>query len=175
MCPACSEPIPDPSSNTGSAATARFAIPRVVYAGFWLRAIAFLIDYILFGTFVTFAILVPMLRHAGIAFDDPRLLQITTQSRQILAINLAAAMAGWLYWALMESSPWQATLGKRILGLRVTNLNGGRISFARASGRHFGKALSSLIFLFGFVMAGLTERKQALHDLIAGCLVVRKF
>jgi uncharacterized RDD family membrane protein YckC len=173
-CPSCGETIPDPSSNTGHTPAARFAIAPVVYAGFWLRAVAFLIDYVLFGTLVSFVILLPMMERAGISFDDPRLLQFTGQSRQILAVNLATIMAGWLYWALMESSPWQATLGKRIVGLRVTDLAGGRISFARASGRHFGKAISSLTLLFGFVMAGLTEKKQALHDIIAGCLVVKR-
>jgi uncharacterized RDD family membrane protein YckC len=173
-CPSCGETIPDPSSSPGTSATARFAIPRVVYAGFWRRALAFLIDYISFGTLVSFAVLVPLLKRAGISLDDPRLLQLTGQNRQILAVNLAAAMAGWLYWALMESSPWQATLGKRIVGLRVTDLAGRRISFARASGRHFGKAISSLPLLLGFVMAGFTEKKQALHDMMAGCLVVEK-
>jgi uncharacterized RDD family membrane protein YckC len=80
----------------------------------------------------------------------------------------------WLYFALMESSTWQATLGKKALGLEVTDLEGKRIGFGRASGRFFGKILSVLILWIGFIMAGFTEKKQALHDMLAGTLVIRK-
>jgi uncharacterized RDD family membrane protein YckC len=74
----------------------------------------------------------------------------------------------------MESSPQQATLGKMALGLKVTDLQGERLSFARATGRYFGKIVSSLILFVGFMMAGWTEKKQALHDIMAGTLVVKK-
>jgi uncharacterized RDD family membrane protein YckC len=83
-------------------------------------------------------------------------------------------MVSWLYWALLESSRWQATLGKKMLGLQVTDLEGRRISFARATGRYFGKVISTLLLLVGFAMAGFTEKKQALHDMIASCLVLKK-
>ncbi|SRR6266851_3543753 len=78
-----------------------------------------------------------------------------------------------IYEAVMESSPRQATLGKMAFGLTVTDVNGNRISFARATGRHFAKYISSLIFLVGYIIAGFTARKQALHDMIAGTLVQR--
>ena len=83
-------------------------------------------------------------------------------------------MLNWLYYAFLESSSWQGTLGKKALGLEVTDLQGRRISFARASGRFFGKFISVMILLIGFIMAGFTARKQALHDILAGCLVIRK-
>jgi uncharacterized RDD family membrane protein YckC len=83
-------------------------------------------------------------------------------------------MMSWIYYALLESSVWQATIGKKLLGLRVTDLAGNRISFARASGRFFGKILSGMILGIGFLMAGFTQRKQALHDILAGCLVLRQ-
>jgi uncharacterized RDD family membrane protein YckC len=83
-------------------------------------------------------------------------------------------VAQWLYFALLESSSWQGTLGKKALGLIVTDMMGRRISFARATGRHFAKIISGMILLIGYLMAGFTERKQALHDMIAGCLVFRK-
>ncbi len=105
---------------------------------------------------------------AGIPVDNPWTL-LTGNSRQILAINLLLTMTSWLYWALMESSRWRATLGKKILGLEVTDLEGRRISFARATVRYFGK-----IIFVGFIMVAFTEKKQALHDIIAGCLVVKK-
>jgi len=72
----------------------------------------------------------------------------------------------------MESSPQQGTLGKMALRLKVVDLQGNRISFARASARHFAK-LISLIFFIGYIMAGFTERKQALHDMIAETRVLR--
>ncbi len=79
----------------------------------------------------------------------------------------------WLYEAFMESSSYQATLGKMIFGMKVTDLNGNRISFGRATGRHFAKWLSGLILCIGYMMVGFTERKQGLHDMLAGTLVRR--
>lgn len=84
-------------------------------------------------------------------------------------VNIVCA---WLYEALMMSSQWQATLGKRALGIVVTDENGGRISFARATGRHFATWISLLLFI-GYLMQPFTPKKQALHDMIAGTLVVR--
>jgi len=87
----------------------------------------------------------------------------------------AAVVMVWLYYAGMESSVYQGTLGKMALGLMVTDLEGRRITFGRASGRYFAKIISGLIPLgIGYAMAGFTEKKQALHDMIASCLVLRK-
>jgi uncharacterized RDD family membrane protein YckC len=84
-------------------------------------------------------------------------------------------VGSWLYFAMMESSSWQATLGKRALSIEVTDLAGQRVSFGRASGRHFSKIITNLIPLFiGYILAGFTEKKQAIHDMIASCLVLRK-
>jgi uncharacterized RDD family membrane protein YckC len=74
----------------------------------------------------------------------------------------------------MESSTSQATIGKMLMGIKVTDMNGHRISFARASGRFFGKALSKLIVYIGFIMAAFTEKKQGLHDILAKTLVINK-
>ncbi len=78
----------------------------------------------------------------------------------------------WLYHAVMESSAKQATLGKLLLQIRVTDSNGQRISFGKATARHFSKILSTSLLFIGFMMAGWTKKKQALHDKVAGCLVV---
>ncbi|WP_266158448.1 RDD family protein [Dyella silvatica] len=78
----------------------------------------------------------------------------------------------WLYFALCESSVWQATLGKRALSIRVTDLHGARISLPRALGRYPAKFLSSFIFGIGFLMVAWTQRRQGLHDFIAGTLVL---
>jgi len=82
-------------------------------------------------------------------------------------------VTGWLYSALQESSEKQATIGKKMLGIRVTDLEGNRISFGQATGRHFSKIVSGLICLIGYIMAGFTEKKQALHDMMASTLVVK--
>jgi uncharacterized RDD family membrane protein YckC len=84
-------------------------------------------------------------------------------------------VVSWLYYALSESSSWQGTLGKKILNLKVTDLAGQPISFGRASGRYFAKIITGLIpLMIGYIMAGFTEKKQAIHDMIASCLVLRK-
>jgi uncharacterized RDD family membrane protein YckC len=87
---------------------------------------------------------------------------------QLLVITLY-----WLYFALQECSPAQATIGKRAMGLCVTDLAGQRISFSRATGRFFGKYLSLITLMIGYFMAFFTEKKQALHDILAGTLVLK--
>jgi uncharacterized RDD family membrane protein YckC len=89
-------------------------------------------------------------------------------------IESLAITLGWLYYALMESSRHQATLGKAFMGLIVTDLKGDRISFARATVRYLAKWLSILTLSLGFLMAAFTTRRQALHDIVAGCLIVSR-
>jgi uncharacterized RDD family membrane protein YckC len=89
-----------------------------------------------------------------------------------LTVSLAVT---WLYHAWMESSEWQATLGKKALGLVVTDMAGRRVSFGRATGRHFAKIVTNMVPLaIGYIIAGFTEKKQALHDMIAGCLILHQ-
>ncbi|MGJ3242827.1 MAG: RDD family protein [Opitutales bacterium] len=89
-----------------------------------------------------------------------------------LLANLAIFFIQWLYFAIQEAGTKQATWGKRICGIIVTDLNGNRISFWRATGRYFSKILSGLIFLIGYLMILFTQKKQGLHDIIAGTLVL---
>ena len=89
-----------------------------------------------------------------------------------MMFNVVSFFFTWLYFALQESGAHQATIGKRMMGLRVFDMNGQRISFGRASGRYFAKILSALILLIGFVMIAFTARKQGLHDMIAGTVVL---
>jgi len=117
---------------------------EAIHAGFWRRLAALLIDYLV--------LFVPLF---------------------IPLLGLFAFFPGkWLYFALMESSGWQATLGKRAMGIKVTDQFGQRIGFGRATGRYFGAFLSQFLFLIGYMMAAFTPRKQALHDIMAGTLVV---
>lgn len=78
---------------------------------------------------------------------------------------------GWLYGATMESSKHQATVGKMAFKMKVTDLRGQRLSFGLATGRHFAKILSGITLCIGFIMVGFTEKKQGLHDMIAGTYV----
>jgi uncharacterized RDD family membrane protein YckC len=143
------------------------------YAGFWTRFLAALIDGI-----VLFIVAIILGFIVGLVFGGGSAAATGDASAGIGAATLIAqvlsAVIGWLYYALQESSDKQATLGKQAMGIRVTDLNGGQISFGKATIRHFGKYLSSLILLIGYIMAAFTEKKQALHDIIAGTLVLKK-
>jgi uncharacterized RDD family membrane protein YckC len=143
-----------------------------VYAGFWRRFWALVIDTIILSL-VLAAVAIPVLLWSGISLDSD-LTDLTEWSDRAGAIAYAADFVLWLlYYALMESSPLQATLGKMALSIRVTDTAGQRISFLRAIGRNLAKIISGAILLIGYIMAAFTERKQALHDIIAQCLVVR--
>ena len=147
--------------------------PQFSYAGFWLRVVAFVIDNIVLYLVAALTFFGPLMQHAGLSMNDPWAFY-KNPSRQVLGVELIMLMVQWLYWALLESSPWQATIGKRLLGLYVTDLEGKRLSFARSSGRFFGKIISELTLGIGYLMAGFTPKKQALHDMIAQCLVWKK-
>ena len=143
------------------------------YGGFWIRFVAALIDGILVQVVVVplGAVFGGAIGVAGVAARMPG------EGTRLVAVIVGAALgllASWIYEAAMESSSLRATLGKMIFGMKVTDLNGNRISFARATGRHFAKYLSSMILFIGYIMAGFTERKQALHDMIASTLVIRR-
>jgi uncharacterized RDD family membrane protein YckC len=155
--------------------------PTRTYAGFWLRFVAHLIDGLLTGA-VLCALLVPLVFLTGLGDalrglhpgqePDPAIIFAFISS--IWIFILIGIVGGWLYYAYCESSEWQATPGKKVLNLSVTDINGNRISFGRASGRFFAKMISGLIpFGIGYIIAGFTEKKQALHDMIASCLVLR--
>ena len=141
-----------------------YAYGQVAYAGFWRRFAAVLIDGIIIG----------------IASSIVRYGIIGTIAGGSLSTGAAAAYeivylaAFWLYYTLMEASSRQATIGKMALGIIVTDLDGRRISWGRANARFFSKILSYITIYIGFIMAGFTEKKQGLHDMIAGTLVVVK-
>ncbi len=132
------------------------------YAGFWRRVGAYIIDAIILV--IVSGIIGPLIG-VGTMSTDP------TNLTGNLAANLVQVVIGVAYFAGMESSSWQATLGKKALGLVVTDLNGNRISLGKAVGRYFAKILSAIILLIGFIMVAFTEKKQGLHDMLAGTLV----
>jgi len=192
FCSSCGQPIPAlaaagsvPIAAAATFPTAAPAFPRsaaasnVLYAGFWLRFVAWVIDRIVLWVAGTIVML-PFAASLGLRgmmrgrppFTDPA--DVIAFMGTFFWLIVIAIALDWLYFAGFESSAWQATLGKKALGLEVTDLGGQRISFGRASGRFFGKIISNLTLLIGYILAGFTEKKQALHDMIAGTLVTRK-
>jgi len=143
------------------------------YATFWHRVGAYLIDYVLIMlVFCPVGMaLGAMGALTGQAGGEQAAAMATTGLS--LVVNLLSIVASWLYNALMESSSWQGTVGKRVLGIRVTDLDGNRISFGRATGRFFGKIVSGMICAVGYIMVLFTERKQGLHDMMASTLVLQ--
>jgi len=150
------------------------------YATFLQRLVAYIIDLILIG-FLQAVFISPLLGLLGLGLalgDD------FSQSEKItffsifagvgIAVYLVVFILGWLYFALFESSSRQATPGKIALGIIVADTNGERLSFPKATLRYFGKYLSGMFFMIGYIIAGFTERRQALHDFIAGSIVLKK-
>src|SRR5262245_19892986 len=152
-----------------------YAAPAVAYGGFWIRFVAIIIDIVVIR--IALIPIVALLGLFGLA-HHPGIFEDHVDERQIAALLMAVSTIvlpiyiciNWLYEAMLTSSEWQGTLGKRLLSLKVTDEAGNRISFLRATGRHFAKFLSG-IMLIGFIMAAFTERKRALHDFLAGTLV----
>ena len=141
------------------------------FAGFWRRFAAYIIDYV-FIAFVTFPILQNLLLYkssinASVTYND-------AVSEGMLLYGIFQILFTWCYFAGMESSPIKATLGKLAVGIYVVDYSRQRLGFGRATGRHFGKILSGAIFWIGYMMAGFTNQKQALHDMMAETLVVIK-
>lgn len=136
------------------------------HPGFWMRLVACIIDAFVMN-----------LVSGGLGFVLGLLLasmRLGDKTIAAIAGDGIGLIMGWLYYALMESSAKQATLGKMAFGIVVTDLNGERISFARATGRYFGQIVSALTLCIGFLMCTWTKKGQCLHDMMAGCLLYRK-
>jgi uncharacterized RDD family membrane protein YckC len=134
---------------------------EIAYAGFWRRLLAYLIDGVVLGGVGGGLV-------AAVLLVDPG------DYKALLNSVLVLAALGWAYHAVLESSPARGTLGKIALELFVGDVHGDPITFWRASVRYWLKSLSSLFLMLGWLMAAFTPRKQALHDLLAGTLVLRR-
>lgn len=158
--------------------------PTVPYAGFWVRFVAAFVDGLIIGIPAWLVVIGLVLLFGGFgAIMRRRAAPVDPQAAMALfGPMMAFLMLGmvvflileWLYFASMESSARQATFGKSVMSVRVTDYDGRRISFGHASGRFFSKLITGMIpFGIGYIMAGFTAKKQALHDLIAGTLVMK--
>lgn len=154
-------------------------------AGFWYRFLAHLIDHSIIsfisGLIAFFFIFVfgVSLIGAGAVFagelDESAVgIGLLMSILGILfAMILASILVGWFYYASLESSSLRATIGKLVMGIAVVDSRNQQVSFKRATGRYFTKIISGLIFCIGFLMVGFTKRKQALHDIICDCYVIK--
>jgi uncharacterized RDD family membrane protein YckC len=198
VCPVCGQPqgtgFPPPAppllQPTGPAVVTPHwqPAPVVAYAGFWLRFVAYLLDGLILGVPAVIIVMIIVLSTGFGTFlhnfpnppNPPNPEEVANAFGAsfvlgIIMVSLLAMIGNWLYFAGFESSTWQATPGKKVLNLTVTDLTGARVTFGRATGRYFSKIVTGMIPLgIGWILAGITERKQALHDMIASTLVLRR-
>lgn len=153
--------------------------PPSIYGGFWIRLLAHLIDHIILGAVAAplfvMTVLPSIIRIAHQAEQDqePSPEMIVAIVSSALVYIVLAFVGQWLYDALLTSSSWQGTIGKKVLRLKVVDDAGNRIGFGRATGRFFAKILSSMFMCIGFIMIGFTDRKRGLHDMLANTLVMK--
>jgi uncharacterized RDD family membrane protein YckC len=150
--------------------------PVAAVAGFWVRFFASLVDMVLLVlVLLVFQTILGVVLGVALAFAGIPMERGSDASTIVGATALVASvLVAWIFCAAMESSANQATPGKMVFGLVATAADGSRLSFHDATVRHFAKYLSTLSFLAGYFMVGFTEKKQGLHDLVAGSLVVKK-
>jgi uncharacterized RDD family membrane protein YckC len=187
VCPDCGAEVSAGAAFCGFCGrTVGQPIAPVAYAGFWRRVAATVIDLVVLAPYVVALCgltMTPVTPEEAAVFQRMRSGQAT--QRETLAVNmritnqLGGAMfftflLGWPYFALMESSRAQGTMGKIILRIKVTDLGFKRVRFRKASARYWLRPVSALPAQAGFLVAAFSKRKQALHDMLAGCLVVRE-
>ncbi len=138
---------------------------EMIFAGFWRRLAACFFDLLVINVFAVFSMLV-------LFFLISRIIRMQLEIISVLVVWIWLFYY-FLYFTVMESSPRQATLGKIIMGLKVMDMHGNKITFLKALGRNAGKILSTASLFIGFLTAAFSRKKQALHDIISGCVVVK--
>lgn len=186
--PEVSKEVPPPSADNPYAAPEAPLLPQVTalsledHAGFWKRLAAYVVDAIVLyipqmlieKAFGGDAAKTALKQASLDAIGNPDAMMAANMHyyATMWPAMLLIVVLGVLYFTVCESSAWQGTPGKLALGIRVTDLDGRRISFPRALGRYFAKFISAITLGIGFLMVGWTRRKQGLHDMIAGTLVL---
>ncbi len=168
-----------PPSAALTSDEAFYAGGEVVYAGFWKRVAAYMIDAMVIGVATQIVQLVVMGLFFGLnasSMTNPETMFSSGAGILfVLALYLVPLAMNAAYYAAFHASSKQATLGKMAVGIKVVRTDGTRISLARGVGRFFAAMLSGLTLGIGFLMAAFTERKQGLHDMICDTLVVDKW
>ncbi|WP_085783817.1 RDD family protein [Candidatus Nucleicultrix amoebiphila] len=156
----------------------------VHYGGFWIRLVAFFIDRIVLGAigFALGVVLMPIMMVGGggtmTMTEGNQMMTAFAGSSALmgmgLGVQLIILIVDVLYFSLLQSSSWQATIGMKVCGIKVVGLDYQRISFLRALGRYAASILSGIILMIGYLMIAFTEKKQGLHDKLAETYVVWK-
>jgi uncharacterized RDD family membrane protein YckC len=171
--PVTIKPPPPPAVPPGHTRLAPPPAVRPYYAGFWKRFAAYFIDEIILS-FIGVMMMLVVAVIVGVPMGLSNVDEDIMAPLVMMYFGITELLLSWLYHTVLESSGRQATLGKMAMGIVVTDMEGRRISFGRANGRFWSKILSGLFLSIGYIIAGFTERKQALHDLIAATLVVNR-
>jgi uncharacterized RDD family membrane protein YckC len=166
FCIGCGIKIIDAGLDTFSPSDAK-------YAGFWERFLAYCIDS---AVLTLGSVVVGFLGAFFVGFVMAIMGMEVEEMEDFFVVlyYILAFVLSWLYFTIMESSQLQATLGKKVCNLFVTDSSGSRITFAKANARFWSKLVSGAIFGVGYIMAAFTEKHQALHDMIADTLVLKK-
>ena len=169
FCVACGNQLGLVNTPTTTARDATFVSPA--FAGFWFRTLAAIVDSLL-SQIAAVLLAFPL----GFALGASMAGESSSSEIEVAAQAMGFVVGfliNWLWFTLAESSHWQASIGKKLVGLKVTDENGERISFGKANARYWSKILSALMFCVGFLMVAFTAKKQGLHDKIARTLVVK--
>ena len=185
FCQWCGEDIVVVPAIVDAAAPEEEECPDIgVYAGLGRRLIAFVVDFVLILLFDLVAAFVLgltrgvqnlyfyLFQHAPVGSLTPEGTSMALYGSIIASYGILLIVIPWVYFAGFESSRSQATPGKLLMRIVVTDLEGNKPTFARVTLRHFAKIISTLVIFLGFLMIGLTRKRQGLHDKIAGCLVL---
>jgi uncharacterized RDD family membrane protein YckC len=136
---------------------------EVKYAGFWIRVVAWLIDYIIM------LILALLVASVLVTIFNT---EFTSESDYDLFVQFTSIVSSWLYFSVLESSSLQASLGKKAVGIKVVDKSMGKITYGQATSRFFGKMLSTITLFIGFIMIAFNKEKQGLHDALAGSYII---
>ena len=157
--------VAQPDSQTAKQAVS-VDRPAFIYGGFWRRLVAYFIDYlVLIPVVALFSIPLIISIYDGTAGENPT---------DVLLLLLTLYLVRPLYFTILEASAKQATLGKMMVRLIVTDADGNRISFGRAAGRNYARIISEYFFYVGYIIIAFNKKKQGLHDLLASTIIIKK-
>lgn len=164
--------LSNPPLATPEVASPTLSVDGRLYAGFWIRVVAYLMDCaVCFVPVCAIAVIALAIGGYATANQTP---ETTVSLAPLWICMLVGLLVQWPYWAIMESSRLQATLGKMAAGVIVIDAKGNRLTFARATGRYFARVVAAIPLYLGLIMVAFDARKRGLHDRLAATFVVKK-